>query len=174
MSHGRQRGGRMLIELIAPESYDGAVNTQTFHKFAMEATQYLEDGRVSRRWKVAMLSRFLTGTAYDFYVRRVAYDPERWSLECLFQGLVDSCFPVNFLGIQQKNFNQCHQGNRTIREFVYELNELSMMIGSIDERARVNRLWYGCHPDIQKELWMWGPKPRVFGLRVGCNDCGNH
>ena len=53
-------------------------------------------------------------------------------------GLFDYCFPVNFLGIQRKNSNQCRQGNRTVREFVYELNKLSMMVGSIDERARVN------------------------------------
>jgi hypothetical protein len=28
------------------------------------------------------------------------------------------------------------------------------MVGDVDERARVNRLWYGCRADIQKELWM--------------------
>jgi transposase InsO family protein len=48
-----------------------------------------------------------------------------------------------------------------VREFVYELNELSMMVGSIDERARVNRLWYGCNHEIQRELWMRGLNPEL-------------
>ena len=48
-----------------------------------------------------------------------------------------------------------------MREFVYELNELSVMVGSIDERARVNRLWYGCSHEIQRELWMRGLNPEL-------------
>ena len=127
----------------------------------MEATHYMKDGQVAKHRQVAMLARFLTGTAYDYYVRKVAYDRERWSLRRFFQGLFDYCFPVNFLGIQRKNFNQCRQGNRTVREFVYELNELSVMVGSIDERARVNRLWYGCSHEIQRELWMRGLNPEL-------------
>jgi hypothetical protein len=157
----RRRAPKMLIKPIPPESYDGSTNTRIFHKFVMEATHYMKDGQVAKHRQVAMLARFLTGTAYDYYVRKVAYDPERWSLRRFFQGLFDYCFPVNFLGIQRKNFNQCRQGNRTVREFVYELNELSVMVGSIDERARVNRLWYGCSHEIQRELWMRGLNPEL-------------
>ncbi|KAG1868352.1 hypothetical protein DFJ58DRAFT_624112, partial [Suillus subalutaceus] len=36
---------------------------------------------------------------------------------------------------------------------LYELSELWNMIGDIDERQRVERLWFGLKTDIQRELW---------------------
>ena len=157
----RRKEPRTLIKPIPPETYDGSANTRAFHKFVTEATHYLDDGRVPERERVAKLARFLTAKAYDVYLRRVAYRPEDWELQEFFQALFDDCFPVNFLGIQRSNFDRCKQGNRTVREFVYELNELSMMVGSIDERVRVVRLWKGCVPEIQRELWMKGLNPEV-------------
>ena len=73
----RWRAPKVLIKPIPPESYDGSTNTRIFHKFVMEATHYMKDGQVAKHRQVAMLARFLTGTAYDYYVRKVAYDPER-------------------------------------------------------------------------------------------------
>ena len=127
----------------------------------MEVTHYMKDGQVAKHHQVVMLARFLTRAVYDYYVQEVAYDPECWSLKRFFQGLFNYCFPVNFLGIQRKNFNQCQQGNRTMREFIYELNELSMMVGSINECAHVNWLWYRCSHKIQRELWMKGLNPEL-------------
>ena len=157
----RRKEPRTLIKPIPPETYDGSANTRAFHKFVTEATHYLDDGRVPECERVAKLAQFLTAKAYDVYLHRVAYRPEDWELQEFFQALFDDCFPVNFLGIQRSNFDQCKQGNRTVREFVYELNELSMMVGSIDERVRVVRLWKGCVPEIQRELWMKGLNPEV-------------
>ena len=101
----RQRAPKMLIKPILPKPYDGSMNTRTFHKFVMEATHYMKDGQAAKHHQVAMLARFLSGTAYDYYVQKVVYDPERWFLKRFFQGLFDYCFPVNFLGIQQKNLS---------------------------------------------------------------------
>jgi hypothetical protein len=162
----RGKHQRMIIKPVAPETYDGSPDTHLFHKFISQATNYLKDGRVSERRKVSMITRHLTGKAYEFYVRKVAYDPERWSLQHFFQELFDYCFPVNFLGLLRKNFTKCRQGTRTVREFVYELNELCMMIGDIDDRARVNRLWFGCRLDIQKELWLKRLNPEVSNFET--------
>jgi len=156
-----KKHSRMLIKPVAPESYDGSPDTKLFHKFVQEATNYVKDGQVRKKRRVSMIMRYLTGTAYEFYVRKVAYNPEEWTLPEFFQDLFDYCFPVNFLGLQRKNFNRCRQGTRTVREFVYELNELSLMVGDIDDRARVNRLWFGCRTDIQKELWLNKLNPEI-------------
>ena len=48
-----------------------------------------------------------------------------------------------------------------MREFIYKLNELSVMVRSIDECTRVNRLWYGCSHEIQRELWIRGLNPEL-------------
>jgi hypothetical protein len=107
----------MIIKPVPPEVYDGSPNTLIF---VLETTNCEKDGRV-RKWRqVFMIMRYLTGNAYECYIRKVAYNSEDWSLNGFFQELFDYCFPVNFLGIQRKNFNHCRQGTRTIREFAYE------------------------------------------------------
>jgi hypothetical protein len=44
------------------------------------------------------------------------------------------------------------------------------MVGDIEERAQVNRLWYGCRPDIQKELWMNLLNPEVSDFETVAAD----
>ena len=116
-----KKHSHMLIKPVAPKSYDRSPDTKLFHKFIQEAMNY---------------------------VRKVAYNPEEWTMQEFFQDLFDYCFPVNFLGLKWKNFNCCCQGNRTVQEFVYKLNELCLTVGDIDDCARVNQLWFGCCTDI--------------------------
>lgn len=94
--------------------------------------------------------RFITeGTAYvkDGRVRSKArvftLSRFRWRLPDFFTELFNHCFPVNF------------------RTEFYELSELWNMIGDIDERQRVDRLWFGLKLDIQRELWMKGLNPEI-------------
>jgi hypothetical protein len=75
-SRRKKRHERMIIKPVPPEVYDGSPNTRIFHKFVLEATNYVKDGRVRKRRQVSMMMRYLTGNAYEFYVRKVAYNPE--------------------------------------------------------------------------------------------------
>jgi len=48
---------------------------------------------------------------------------------------------------------------------VYELNELWNMIGNVDERDRVSRLWMGLSPEIQRELWKKELNPEISSFK---------
>jgi hypothetical protein len=49
--------------------------------------------------------------------------------------------------------DSCTQGNRSIDDYVYELEELHMMIGISDKQQRVLNLWKGLNQDIRQALW---------------------
>jgi hypothetical protein len=55
---------------------------------------------------------------------------------------------------QRAKLNKCYQNTKTVREYVYELNELWNMIGDVEERQKVSRFWTGLKSDIQSELWL--------------------
>jgi len=52
-----------------------------------------------------------------------------------------------------------------VRDYIYELNELWNMIGDVDERDQVTRLWTGLNTEIQRELWKKELNPEVSSFK---------
>ncbi|KAF8079210.1 hypothetical protein FPV67DRAFT_1776248 [Lyophyllum atratum] len=144
---------RTLIRPTPPEKYKGVADTQVFHRFLTQSTAYVTDGRVAPKRHVAIIANFLEEKAYTFYTREVSYNPEKWKLRTFFEKLFDYCFPVDFRSQQRKKLKRCYQNERSVKEFVSDLNELFTTIGFADKRERVNKLWYGLRPALQKALW---------------------
>ncbi|KIN92989.1 hypothetical protein M404DRAFT_36508 [Pisolithus tinctorius Marx 270] len=136
-----------------PESYDGSDDTHSYHRFVTEGTAYIEDGRVAPKKCAFVLSHYLTGKAYEFYVREVSGDPYKWRLSDFFMELFNYCFPINFRLWQREKLQACYQNSKTVKNYVYELNELWNMIGETDERAKVHKLWSGLRKELQQDLW---------------------
>ncbi|MDF5731949.1 MAG: retropepsin-like aspartic protease [Rhizonema sp. PD38] len=141
------------LKPVQPGKYNGQAGTHVFHKFIMECNAYIIDGRVPRKRQVSALMHFLEDKAHEFFIREVAYDPENWTLERFFKGLFDYCFPIDFLGKQRHKFSKCKQGDRTTREFIAKINELSLMVGDLDDRDQTLCLWWGADKTIQYEMW---------------------
>ena len=99
------------------------------------------------------VSRFLKDKAYDYYATTVARNPAKWSMKDVFMGLFDYCFSLNFRLLQKKKLKYLRQGDRTIREYVYELEDLLMMAEIFSEEDQVGYLWDGFTLNIQAELW---------------------
>lgn len=149
----KSKSKKSLLKPIPPEKYDGTANVQEFHKFMRQAKEYITDGRVPKHRQVSLLSNFLIGRAYTFYTREVVLRPEKWNLSTFFSDLFNYCFPVNFRTIQRQKLESCRQHGRSVRDFASHLNELFMTVGYTDKRERVNKLWFGLRPDIQRALW---------------------
>ncbi|KIM60767.1 hypothetical protein SCLCIDRAFT_26307 [Scleroderma citrinum Foug A] len=128
---------RMKLKPIPPMEYDGSVNSKAFHHFITEGTAYVKDGEVPSKKQAFILLHYLTGKAHEFYVREVSGDPYRWRLSMFFRKLFNYCFP----------------GNKTVQDYLYELNEIWNMIGEMDERTKVHKLWFGLRKEIQHDLW---------------------
>lgn len=140
------------IKPIAPKEYNGQADARTYHRFVRESEAYLRDGRVKGRRRIFLLSYYLTDKAYDFYMQKVANDEERWTLTQFYEGLFNYCFPVDYRMQLRKTLARCHQNDRSVTEYVHELQELFNMIGDIPEHEQVLKFWNGSRPIIQKGL----------------------
>ncbi|KAG2099239.1 uncharacterized protein F5147DRAFT_777355 [Suillus discolor] len=157
----QSRSKKTTLKPIAPTAYDGAVDSLAFHRFITEGMAYVKDGRVKSKKRVFVLSHYLKGKAHEFYIREVSGDPYRWRLREFFTEMFNYCFPINFRTKQHEKLKRCFQNDKSVRDYVYELNELWNMIGDVDDRDRVSRLWTGLSAEIQWELWKKELNPEV-------------
>ena len=118
----------------------------------MHGTAYVKYGYVECRHQVMVLSEFLVGKAYMFYTRRVSLDPERWTLKKFFTELFNYCFPIDFRNQQREKLNNFSQGNKSVREYVADLDEMFTIVGADSKRARVVKLFNGFRPSLRKAL----------------------
>ncbi|KAG2335788.1 hypothetical protein BDR05DRAFT_897749, partial [Suillus weaverae] len=132
-----------------------------FHRFITEGMAYVKDGQVETRKKVFVLSHFLKGKAHEFYIREILGDPYRWRFREFFTEMFNYCFPINFRSKQCEKLKRCFQNDKPVQDYVYELNKLWNMIGDVDKRDQVTRLWTGLSAEIQKELWKKELNPEV-------------
>src|SRR5262245_25204952 len=158
-SHG------MKLKPIPPEIYDGTPDPQIFHKFLTQVQNYMDDGRVPPEKQVYRLADFVKGKAYDYYLSRVGRRPEKLTLAKCLKGLFNHCFPVDFRSQLRLRLKRCRQGPRSAREFIFELEQLKTMIGDVDKRELVNRLWYGCNKPIRSQLYLMNLHPEISSFR---------
>ncbi|KAI0922311.1 hypothetical protein AcV7_005875 [Taiwanofungus camphoratus] len=142
-----------LLKPREPTPYDGSVDVQVFHKFMREMAEYLDGYRVKASRQATTVSHFLTGTAYEFFVTSVSAEPAAWDLQKLFIELFNYCFPVDFRMKMRERLRRCYQREKTVREYIHELENLFLMAGVWSDQERVDRLWSGLNIYIQKGLW---------------------
>ncbi|KAG7439568.1 uncharacterized protein BT62DRAFT_1055722 [Guyanagaster necrorhizus] len=58
------------------------------------------------------ISRFLDGTACDFYDVVVSGNYEKWTLGTFFREMFDYCFPIDFHEKIWKEIENCRQGGQ--------------------------------------------------------------
>ncbi|KAG2337930.1 hypothetical protein BDR05DRAFT_894516, partial [Suillus weaverae] len=152
------------LKPIPPTEYNSTEDSRAFHRFITEGTAYLEDRNVERERRVFTLSRFLKGKAHEFYLRQVSDSPGTWRLDDFFTKLFNYCFPLDYSTKQRKKLYRSYQGDKRVRNYMSELNELWMMIGNIPERDKVVKFWFGLNPSIQNELYKMQLNPEVSSL----------
>ena len=141
------------LKPIAPKEYNGAADARAYNRFVTEGTTYVLDGRVPKNRQVFVLSYYLDGIAYDFYTQKVSMNFAEWTLQEFYEELFNYCFPVNYRMEQRLKLKRCFQNDRKVSAYVHELEELYNMIGAVDEREKVIKLWYGLRGALQKGLW---------------------
>ena len=144
---------RSGLKPIAPKVYDGSPDARAFNRFVTEGTAFVVDGRVPRNRQVFVLSYYLDKTAYDFYIQKVSMNFSEWKLQEFFEELFNYCFPVNYRMGQRLKLKKCFQNEKKVSTYVHELEELYNMIGAVDKREKVIKLWYGLRSSIQQGLW---------------------
>ncbi|KAI0070149.1 hypothetical protein K474DRAFT_1565817, partial [Panus rudis PR-1116 ss-1] len=139
-----------------PTIYSGSQDARAFHTFVRQCNDYVGPNgyNVTREMQVSVVSNFLSGKANDFFITCVSSSPRRWSLRRFFMELFNWCFPVDFRLQMQERLLACSQRNRTVREYVHDLEGLYLICGNtISAQEKVSKLWHGFVPYLQKELW---------------------
>jgi hypothetical protein len=148
-----KRSHKSGLKPIAPKEYDGSADARAYNRFVTEGTTYVIDGRVPRNRRVFVLSYYLDSVAYDFYTQKVSMNFANWTLQEFFEELYNYCFPVNYRMEQRLKLKRSFQNDKKVSAYVHELKELYNMIGAVDERDKVIKLWYGLRTSIQQGLW---------------------
>ena len=93
-----------------------------------------------------------------------------WSLKNFFEGLFNYCFPLNYWMLQWKRLDKCFQDEKSVSEYVYELEELFNMIGMMNDHEKVIKLWDGLDTSIQRPLWCDGYNPEIYSWDEVCTS----
>ncbi|KAJ3514054.1 hypothetical protein NLJ89_g2595 [Agrocybe chaxingu] len=168
--HRSKTRTRSTLKPIPPKEYDGTADTRSYNRFVTEGTAYVHDGRVPRDRRVFVLSYYLSGIAYDFYVQKVSMNVHEWSLPEFFAELFNYAFPINYRMEQRAKLKRTFQNDKRVSAYVHELEELYNMIGVNDPREKVIKLWNGLRASIQRGLWRDHLNPEISSW----NDVVNH
>ncbi|KAE9393815.1 hypothetical protein BT96DRAFT_749363, partial [Gymnopus androsaceus JB14] len=141
-----------LVKPVEPDVYDGSPDAEKFQRFVLQSTQYCKAGGVPKKEQVYTISTFLSSTAASYFAHAVARNHSKWSLRDFFDGVFNYCFPVDYRDEQTNKLDRFHQGNRTVLEYVHELERLFDLSGTTDKRTRVVKLWKGFTDEIRYEL----------------------
>ncbi|KAJ3527504.1 hypothetical protein NMY22_g9764 [Coprinellus aureogranulatus] len=141
------------VPIPAPQKYDGTADLSKYLRLRSEFRIYVMRGRIPDPEQVPVLSSFLEGKAYDFYLHRASLYPERWDLNRFFDALFNHCFPKDFTSRLRQQVSRMRQGSRSVSEYAHDMATKLDYIGLFDEKERVHRLWDGFESAIEEFLW---------------------
>ncbi|KAM5530075.1 hypothetical protein V8D89_016258, partial [Ganoderma adspersum] len=142
-----------VLKPAEPEKYFGNPDLAEFNRFISQARDYLDGYRVRPRRHGAVLARFLDGRAHEFYVNTISRNPKQYPFKNILVGLFNYCFPINFRQKMREKLRSTRQGGRSVQAYVYELENLFLILGMDRNEERVDALWFGLDKYIQGELW---------------------
>ncbi|KIJ98465.1 hypothetical protein K443DRAFT_123626 [Laccaria amethystina LaAM-08-1] len=111
--------------------------------------------------QVFVLSYYLKGKAYNYYTQKVSMNYRDWTLWEFFEQMFNYCFPVNYRMAQRQKLKKCFQNEKTVSEYIHELEELFNMIGIVDNHEKLIKLWNGLRSSIQRALWRDRYNPEI-------------
>ncbi|KAF8752795.1 hypothetical protein RHS01_07224 [Rhizoctonia solani] len=94
-----------------PKAYKGEADIDKYDMFIFNYKLYLSDTKLSDRKAVLTVSRFLEDKAATWYMMNVAPDPEAYTMETIYVGLYEYCFPPDFKEEVRRQYNQKRQGD---------------------------------------------------------------
>jgi hypothetical protein len=69
----------------------GQADPKLFHQFVQESMDYVQDGCVSHKRQIRVLSYFLKGKAKNYYTQKAAWKEQKLSLVKFFSGIFVGC-----------------------------------------------------------------------------------
>ncbi|PPQ81287.1 hypothetical protein CVT26_015177 [Gymnopilus dilepis] len=140
-----------------PDKYDGEATILKYYKFITQYTRFCNEARLPEEDRVIKCADYLTGKAYRWHSSVVSFDLGKYdTLQALFVGLFNYCFPPNFRMKERQKLENFTQGKYTVAEYAADLNIKFQMIGGYTPPQRIYKLWNGLRTELQSALWREG------------------
>ncbi|KEP45450.1 hypothetical protein V565_272390 [Rhizoctonia solani 123E] len=127
----------------APKPYKGEADIDKYDVFIFNYKLFVGDTKLSDSKAVLTMSRFLEEKAAAYFMLNVAPRPEEFTMQSVFVGLYEYCFPPDFKDEMRRKYNQKRQGESSVQDYFAELARLRMRLREIDDRQHVLRAWDG-------------------------------
>ncbi|KAF7371586.1 Transcription factor [Mycena venus] len=133
-----------------PSVYNGEAKFRIINRWQLEVRDWAKYSYIRKNMIVSRLQKYLGGRALAWYMREVANNPKKWSLNRFFTALFNYCLPVEFRSIQRAKFNAFEQRGHPIGDYRIDLEELRNSVGGdITDRQLVVRFWEGADMEIR-------------------------
>ncbi|KZS89810.1 hypothetical protein SISNIDRAFT_392605, partial [Sistotremastrum niveocremeum HHB9708] len=144
-----------------PAVYDGEDDYTRFQKFVYDCVGYMREGRVPANEQVWHLRNSVSGKALELYTREVVTSHRRTplSLDNFLTKLFKHCFSPHFKTEMKTKLLRLRQNGREVRDFTTEIQDLSKLVGGIDEEIQRSILWQGADSYIVREWKAKGYDP---------------
>ncbi|KAF8711486.1 thyroid hormone mediated signaling pathway, partial [Rhizoctonia solani] len=127
----------------SPKTYKGKADIDKLDMFIFSYNLYVSDTRLSDSKAVLTVSQFLDNKAASWYMLNVAPDPGSYSMELIYVGLYDYCFPPDFKDNMRKLYNEKKQGDLGVQDYFAELACLQRRLQEVTDHQHVLRVWDG-------------------------------
>ncbi|KAF8752463.1 hypothetical protein RHS01_07674 [Rhizoctonia solani] len=145
----------------SPKTYKGEADIDKLDMFIFSYDLYVSDTRLSDSKAVLTVSRFLDDKAASWYMLNVAPDPGSYSMESIYVGLYDYCFPPDFKDDMRKLYNEKKQGDSGVQDYFAELARLRRRLREVTDHQHVLRVWDGAAQYIKVGWALKGMRPEA-------------
>ncbi|QRW20520.1 Zinc finger, CCHC-type [Rhizoctonia solani] len=125
----------------SPKTYKGKADIDKLDMFIFSYNLYVSDTRLSDSKAVLTVSQFLDNKAASWYMLNVALDPGSYSMELIYVGLYDYCFPPDFKDNMRKLYNKKKQGDLGVQDYFAKLACLQRRLQEVTDHQHVLRVW---------------------------------
>ncbi|GAB1524382.1 hypothetical protein RhiTH_007536 [Rhizoctonia solani] len=141
--------------------YKGEADIDKLDMFIFSYNLYVSDTRLSNSKAVLTVSQFLDNKAASWYMLNVALDPGRYSMESIYVGLYDYCFPPDFKDDMRKLYNEKKQGDSGVQDYFAKLACLQRRLQEVTDHQHVLRVWDGAAQYIKVGWALKGLRPEA-------------
>ncbi|PIL26897.1 hypothetical protein GSI_10035 [Ganoderma sinense ZZ0214-1] len=152
------------INLKPPAKWDGTPDLDKFDHWKYELNTWAELNKAPGYLIVKTMTNYVSGKASRFFMDHVANSNSEWSLENVYDGLFDYCFPDDFKAMLRRRLMTAKQGSLRVRDYVREIEHLASRFRDITEFQLVQIFWQGLNGYLQVELIDKGLGPETTAL----------
>ena len=144
--------GLLKPDALKPKEYDGSADSRAYNRFLNESYNYIQHTGIAPQNACRILALSMSGKAHDFYVQRVSLNDHQWTLARFFSELFNYCFPSDYQEKLRGKLRNARQGDKSVTEFSYEIQEFAINLGDLSDREMVRHFWHGLRKNLRIEL----------------------